>query len=115
MSKYLQDFHKYRHAFGEFQASKADHSKAKGVSHDQAASQARQFTISNYFQVIIRQKSNEVSANRQERQDLVKKILGQSTFNYPKLYLLILSTHQIKCFGSLPQYSTEITEALHKP
>jgi len=45
----------------------------------------------------------------------VKEMLGQSTFNYPKLYLLTHYAHQIECFGSLPQYSTEITEALHKP
>jgi len=114
-SKYLQDFHNYRHVFGEFRASKADHRKAKGASHDLAASQARQSTISNYFQVTARQKANEASANRQERQDLVKEMLGQSTFNYPKLHLLTHYAHQIEHFGSLPQYSTEITEALHKP
>jgi len=31
MSKYLQDFHRYWHIFGEFRGSKADHKKAKGA------------------------------------------------------------------------------------
>jgi len=115
MSQYLQDFHKYRHVFGEFCASKADHKRAKGASKDLAASQARQSTISNYFQVTPMQKANVASANTQEQQDLVKEVLGQSTFNYLKLHLLTHYVQQIVQFGSLPQYSAEITEALHKP
>ncbi|KAF8432512.1 hypothetical protein BGX38DRAFT_1102926, partial [Terfezia claveryi] len=51
----------------------------------------------------------------QERQGLVTDILGQATFNYPKLHLLTHYIQQVIQFGSLPQYSTEITEALHKP
>jgi len=66
MSKYLQDFHRYRHIFGEFRASKADHKKDKGASKDLRVSQARQSTISNYFQVTARQKANEGCADRQK-------------------------------------------------
>ncbi|KAF8424231.1 hypothetical protein BGX38DRAFT_1279458 [Terfezia claveryi] len=91
MSNYLQDFYKYRHVFGEFRASKADHRKAKRASKDLAATQAHQATISSYFMVTATQKANQVSANREERQGLVVQ------------------------FGSLLQYSMEITEALHKP
>jgi len=115
MSWYLQDFHKYRHVFGEFCSSKANHKRAKGASKDLAASQARQSPISNYFPVTPTQKANVASTHRQEQQDLVKEMLGQSTFNYPKLHLLTYYTQQIVHFWSLPQYSTEITEALHKP
>jgi hypothetical protein len=70
MSQYLQDFHKHRHVFGEFGASKAYRKRAKGASKDLAASQARQSTISNYFQVTPMQKANIASANRQEKQDV---------------------------------------------
>jgi len=114
MSQYLLDFHKYRHVFGEFRASKTDHKRAKGASNDLAVSQDWQSTISNYFQVTRTQKANVASANRQEQQALVKEMLGQSTFNYPKLHLLTHYAQQIVRFGSMPQYSTEITEALHK-
>jgi len=65
MSKYLQDFHRYRHIFGEFGASKADHKKAKGVSKDLGKSQATQSTISNYLEVTARQKANEACVDRQ--------------------------------------------------
>jgi len=115
MSKYLQDFHRYRHIFGEFRASKADHKKAEGASKVLGKSQARQSTISNYFEVPARQKANKACADRQEQYDLMKKRLGQATFNYPKLHLLTHCPQQIGRFGSLPQYSTEIIEALPKP
>ncbi|KAF8430746.1 hypothetical protein BGX38DRAFT_1104328, partial [Terfezia claveryi] len=36
-------------------------------------------------------------------------------FNYPKLHLLTHYSQQVIQFGSLPQYSMEITEAFHKP
>ncbi|KAF8432002.1 hypothetical protein BGX38DRAFT_1103357, partial [Terfezia claveryi] len=45
----------------------------------------------------------------------VHEILQQGTFNFPKLHLLSHYGSQIVDFGTLPQYSTEITEALHKP
>jgi len=115
MSKYLQDFHRYRPIFGEFRASKADHKKAKGALKDLGASQAKQSTISNYFQVTARQKANEACADRPERHDLMKEMLVQATFNYRKLHLLMHYAQQIVKFGSLPQYSTEIIETLHKP
>ncbi|KAF8414856.1 hypothetical protein BGX38DRAFT_1077447, partial [Terfezia claveryi] len=60
MTKYLQDFHRYRHVF-------------------------------------------------------VADMLAQSTFNYPKLHLLTHYAEQVIQFGTLPQYSTKITESLHKP
>ncbi|KAF8430727.1 hypothetical protein BGX38DRAFT_1079773, partial [Terfezia claveryi] len=63
MNQYLQEFHQFRHIFGEFQA--------------------------------------------------IHKILQQGTFNFPKLHLLSYYDSQIINFGTLPQYSTEITEALH--
>ncbi|KAF8414834.1 hypothetical protein BGX38DRAFT_1079992, partial [Terfezia claveryi] len=56
MTKYLQEFHKYHHIFGNF---------------------------------------------------------VQSTFNYLKLHLLTHYAEQVIQFGTLPQYSTEITEALY--
>ncbi|KAF8424429.1 hypothetical protein BGX38DRAFT_1074294, partial [Terfezia claveryi] len=48
-------------------------------------------------------------------QQAVHEILQQGTFNFPKLHLLSHYGSQIVDFGTLPQYSTEITEALHKP
>ncbi|KAF8415753.1 hypothetical protein BGX38DRAFT_1110016 [Terfezia claveryi] len=56
MNQYLQEFHQFKHIFGEFRAT--------------------------------------------------------GTFNFPKLHLLSHYDSQIIDFGTLPQYSTEITEAL---
>ncbi|KAF8448220.1 hypothetical protein BGX38DRAFT_1270432 [Terfezia claveryi] len=86
MSHYLQDFHKYRHVFGEFRASKADHRKAKGASKDLAATQAHQATISSYFMVTATQKANQASANREERQGLVTNILGHPIWKPPAVF-----------------------------
>ncbi|KAF8414727.1 hypothetical protein BGX38DRAFT_1073592, partial [Terfezia claveryi] len=52
---------------------------------------------------------------RQERQQVIQDVLCKADFNFPKLHLLSHYTTQIKDFGTLPQYSTEVTEALHKP
>jgi len=46
---------------------------------------------------------------------VVQDVLAQAEFNFPKMHLLSHYSSQIKDFGNLPQYSTEITEALHKP
>ena len=49
------------------------------------------------------------------RQQAAHSILQQATFNFPKLHLLSHYSLQIVDFGTLPQYYTEVTEALHKP
>jgi len=51
----------------------------------------------------------------QERQQVVQEVLPQADFNFPKIHLLSNYNTQIRDFGSPPQYSTEVTEALHKP
>ncbi|KAF8468210.1 hypothetical protein BDZ91DRAFT_635239, partial [Kalaharituber pfeilii] len=50
------------------------------------------------------------------RAALVQDIVQcNSSFNFPKLHLLSHYTEQVFRFGSLPQCSTEISEAMHKP
>ena len=46
---------------------------------------------------------------------MVQEALLQGDFNFPKIHLLSHYNTQIRNFGRLPQYSTEVTEALHKP
>ncbi|KAF8419152.1 hypothetical protein BGX38DRAFT_1083833, partial [Terfezia claveryi] len=46
---------------------------------------------------------------------VIQDVLCKADFNFPKLHLVFHYTIQIKDFRSLPQYSTEVTEALHKP
>ena len=49
------------------------------------------------------------------REQVAHSILQQATFNFPKLHLLSHYLSQIVDFATLPQYSTEVTEAPHKP
>jgi len=51
----------------------------------------------------------------QERQQVVQEVLSQADFNFPKIQLLSHYNTQIRNFGRLSQYSTEVTEAFHKP
>ncbi|KAF8433853.1 hypothetical protein BGX38DRAFT_1101642, partial [Terfezia claveryi] len=115
MNQYLQEFHQFRHIFGEFRASKADRGEAAKASKDLAEAQAQQATIDQYFKLTATQRAKKGADHREERQQAVHEILQQGTFNFPKLHLLSHYDSQIIDFGTLLQYSTEITEALHKP
>ena len=103
------------HVFQEFWATKADREEAARASKELAEGQAWQATLEQYFMLTPSQRAKQAAANKDERQQLVHDILQQGTFNFPKLHLLTHYDLQIKDFGTLPQYSTEITEALHKP
>jgi len=115
MKKYLEEFHECMHVFQEFWATKADREEAARASKELAEGQAWQATLEQYFMLTPSQRAKQAAANKDERQQLVHDILQQGTFNFPKLHLLTHYDLQIKDFGTLPQYSTEITEALHKP
>ena len=50
-----------------------------------------------------------------ERQGVVDEILREgSHYNFPKIHLISLYTEQITKFGALGQFSTDISEAMHK-
>ena len=51
--------------------------------------------------------------DREERQQVVHNRLQQAIFNFPKLYLPSHYGSQVVDFGTLPEYSTEIIEALY--
>jgi hypothetical protein len=103
------------HIFAEFRATKATREEAAKVAQEIVEGQARQATIHQYFQLTPTQRAKQVAEDRIERQQGVQEILQQANFNFPKLHLLSHYGSQISNFGTLPQYSTEITEALHKP
>ena len=60
------------------------------------------------------QRAKQSAEDREERQQAVHNRLQQATFNFPKLHLLLYYGSHVVDFGTLPQYSTEITEALNK-
>ena len=115
MNEYLRQFDQHMHIFSEFRASKADHQEAAKVSQGLAEGQTQQATIHQYFQITPTQLAKRSAKDREVRQQAAHSILQQATFNFPKLHLLSHYSSQIVDFGTLPQYSTEVTEALHKP
>ena len=115
MKKYLQEFHQLMHILRQFRATKADREDATKAGKELAEGQARQATIEQYFTLTATQRGKLSAVASEGRRQLVRDILQQGTFNFSKLHLLTHYGAQIQDFETLPQYSTEITEALHKP
>ena len=115
MKQYLQEFHQVVHIFREFRATKAAREEATKAAKERAEGQVRQAMIEQYFTLMATQQGKQSACDREEIQQLVHNILEQGTFNFPKLHLLTHYGAQIQDFGTLPQYYTEIIEALHKP
>ena len=113
--EYLPEFHQFVHIFPEFQATKADWEEATKAAKEVAEGQARHARIEQYFRLTATQRGKLSALAREERQQLVHDILQQGTFNFPKLHLLTHYGAPIGDLGTLPQFSTEITVALHKP
>ena len=116
MDQYLQKFHDSVQVFSEFRATKKDRQDAKEVSRELAAGQleARQARLEEYFELSSTQRNRLAVEVHQERARVIQEVQSQPEFNFPKMHLLSHYRSQIKEFGSLPQYSTEITEAPHK-
>ena len=114
MKKYLQEFHQFVHILPEFRATKADREEATNAAEELAEGQARLATIEQYFTLTATQQGKLSAVATEDRQQVVHDILEQGTFNFPTLHLLTHYGAQIQDFGTLPEYSTEITEALHK-
>ena len=115
IKKYLHEFHQLVHILREFRPTKADREQPTKAAKELAGGQARQAMIEQYFTPTATQRGKLSSVARVERQQLVHDILQQGTFNFPKLHLLTHDGAKIQDFGTLLEYSTEITEALHKP
>ena len=115
MMQYLRGFHESNHIFREFRATKADHQEARVASQQLAITHSNQANLEDYFQLTPTQRAARQREDRDERRQLVHDILNEGHFNFPKLHLLSHYGLQITQFGSLVQYSTDITEALHKP
>jgi len=117
MDEYLRKFHDNLHIFSKFQATKKDHQSAKQASRELAVDQreACQGKLEEYFQISTTKRKNMATKERRERQQVVQEVLSQVDFHFPKIHLLSHYNTQIRNFGSLHQYLTEVTEAVHKP
>ncbi|KAH8145068.1 uncharacterized protein LAJ45_10191 [Morchella importuna] len=92
MESYLEDFHKHKDIFLEFRAYKRtvkdarDRTKAVKTSGSQSA---------------------------QRGLEEIREIRERSHFNFIKLHVLTHYREHVERFGSIPQYSTDISELAH--
>src|SRR5258706_5242904 len=111
MKDYLEDFHKYKEVFLRFRATKAVKHAAKEAAREFRSEQ--RLNASDEAPARKRQKQTQVQL---ESEDVVNDILTEGAhYNFPKMHLVSHFADQITQYGSLPQYSTEICEASHKP
>ena len=112
MRDYLADFHKYKEVFLRFRATKAAKNVAREASRDLRSEQ--RLTASDEGNPGKRRKLEQEF--RVETEEMVNDMLTEGAhFNFPKMHLISHFTDQISRYGSLPQFSTEICEASHKP
>jgi len=111
MQKYLREFHGRKGVFLHYHASKGAKRAAaeahKVLLKEQTETSVKGLTASE--KVKLRQK------DALERRNLVDKILREAAhYNFPKMHLISHYAEQIPKFSALKQYSTDISECMHK-
>ena len=113
MQEYLRTFHETKYVFLRFRAGKKAKRAAteayKNLLQDQKGGMASVNNLSASEKAKWRQE------NTLERRELVDEILKEEAhYNFPKIHLISHYAEQIPKFGALGQYSTEISETMHK-
>ena len=113
LQKYLRVFHETKDVFLRFRAGKKSKQAAaeahKNLLKEQQTQKASLHTLPASEKAKLRQE------NTLERQELVDEILREGAhYNFPKIQLISHYAQQIPKFGALSQYSTEISETMHK-
>jgi len=116
MRDYLEDFHKHKEVFLRFRATKSVKNAAKQASKGLREEHQR-LLASDYLHQQTPAKGQKLQQDlRLENEELVHDFLTTGAhYNFPKMHLISHFADQITRYGSLPQYSTEICEASHKP
>jgi len=107
---YLNQFHKLKDIFLEFQVTKR--TQAKVDKQRKEIRCHRTLVIERLAPSLRRQMRDD---NRQEANDLwLNLVYGESHFNIIKMHLLSNLYDHIGQFGNIPMYSTEIGELAHR-
>jgi len=123
LEEYLQRFHKEKDVFLEFRISKADKKKSKAdrklakakALAEAAAAEAAKAAALDDDDIESSAEEYEPPADRlgpHADEDGAKRSM-QPHFNFPKIHLLLHYMEQIREFGELVQYSTEVAESMH--
>jgi hypothetical protein len=116
MRDYLTDFHKHKDVFLPFRAGKATKSAAKEASRGLRQEHNRLLASGETRPGTPSQRRKLQEEFKLETEELVHDLLTTGAdYNFPKMHLISHFADQIEQYGSLPQYSTEICEASHKP
>ena len=111
MRKYLQGFHETKDVFLRFRADKKT-KRAAAASHKSLLNEQTQEFVQG---LTVSKKAKARQYNTLQRRDLVDEILREGVhYNFLKIHLISYFAEQIRKFGRLPQYSTDITEYMHK-
>jgi len=114
MRTYLRKFHESKDVFLRYRASKKARRRAEDISK-QFTKEIDRRRVTD-MGLSAAQRVRLVKDDQEERAYRISQALEEdSHFNFPKLHLLSYYADQIAQYGSLPQYSTEICEASHKP
>ncbi|KAF8440641.1 hypothetical protein BGX38DRAFT_1205503 [Terfezia claveryi] len=113
LEKYLCVFHETKDVFLRFRAGKVA-KRAAAEAHKDLLQEQKQAEASVKHLTVL-EKVKLQQGNTFERRELVDEILKEgSHYNFPKIHLISYYAEQIPKFGTLSQYSTEISETMHK-
>ena len=111
MQEYLRVFHEIKDVFLRLRAGKSAKTAAaeahKNLVKEQSQGSVNHFTSS--------EKAKLRQENALERRELVDDMLKERAhYNFPKMHVISHYAEHIPKFGRLSQYSTEISECMHK-
>jgi len=111
MQKYLHEFHETKHVFLRCHAGKG----AKRATAEAHKVLLKEQTETSVKGLTASEKAKLRQEDPLERRNLVDKILREAAYyNFSKMYLISHYAEQIPKFGTLKQYSTDISECMHK-
>ena len=112
LQDYLRVFHETKDVFLRFRADKKTKRAAAEAHKSLLKDQTNQGLDKG---LTTSEKTKMRQENAFERQELVDEILREGAhYNFPKIHIISHYAEQIKKFGALGQYSTDISEAIHK-
>jgi len=111
LQQYLRVFHETKDVFLHFRAGKKA-KKAAAEAHWNIVKEQSQASVADLTRSAKLKMHQE---NRLERQEVVDEVLREGVhYNFPKIYIISHYADQRPKFGALGQYSTDISESIHK-
>jgi hypothetical protein len=111
MQKYLREFHETKGVFLRYRAGKG----AKRAAAEAHKVLLKEQTETSVKGLTASEKAKVRQEDGLEHWNLVDEILREAAhYNFPKMHLISHYAEQIPKFGALKQYSTDISECMHK-